>query len=63
MNDLEGVADGIRGSIHWDDGMDSKLVFERHVNGRERRVLNIDLDGVRYVPVKTSDFDTEVMNV
>lgn len=63
MSDLKGAADGIHGFIHWDCGMDSQLAFERNLGGRERHVLYIELDGTRYVPVKSQDWDTEVLNV
>lgn len=58
----EGVADGIRGAVHWDYGMDSQLAFEKNLGGRERHVLYVELDGKRYVPARARDWDTEVLN-
>lgn len=58
----EGVARGIHGAIRWDDGTDSQLAYARYVNGRERHAVRVELDGVRYVPARRGDYDTEVMN-
>lgn len=58
----EGVAHGIHGRIRWDDGTESRLAYARLVNGRERRAVHVELDGVRYVPARSGDYDTEVMN-
>lgn len=40
----------VRGRIVWDGGMESRLTYARFVNGKERRPLLVELDGIRFVP-------------
>jgi len=41
---------GIDGAVHWQDGTESELHYARFVNGEERKVECIELDGMRYLP-------------
>ena len=48
----------IRGRLVFDDGTERKLSLARYVNGRERRVVAVELDGVTYAPVvRDEDLD------
>ena len=40
----------IRGRIAFDDGTERALSMARYVNGAERRVVSVEVDGVAYVP-------------
>lgn len=53
----EGVADGIHGTIYWNDGTRSKLAFTRYRNGHERHATRVDVDGVRFMPRPERDWD------
>ena len=49
---------GIDGEIRWDDGMRSGLHYARYVNGRERRAIEVVLDGERFVRAPKPDWDS-----
>ena len=42
----------IRGVISWEDGTVSRITYARYVNGVERRVATIDMDGDRFERVR-----------
>jgi len=51
----------IRGRIVYKDGLrDSLLTFARKTPEGMRVVDHVELDGVRYVPAPTRDWDSEV---
>ena len=41
----------IRGKLLYADGTKSAFTFSRLVNGRERRVVAVEVDGARYAPI------------
>ena len=50
----------IRGRIVYADGSESMFTYARYVNGREREVVRVEIDGRRFVPAPDVDWDSEV---
>ena len=47
----------IRGEFVFENSLSVRITMARYVNGVERRVKEVDLDGTRFVPAPSADYD------